>query len=271
MVTLIYGLTTRELTGTDKIALKRFTGKAIKNIYNITDYTNTDDWLIIEANILNPTDMTTINDISLFLKCKDKNINPLCTTIIQGDTDFINTLTLTCLKWGTNLTKIQSLNKKKQRKHLIIQARKYRIEKYKNQDVTKSIQKMGSNLEGTAYERLDLQTTNARTLMQARSILHFHHDKCNIICPYCTLNKHHTITHVITECEYHLTKDIRNTFNTKSTINLNTLTIHHITSILGGPLLPEWTKSTRNDLTKVCLQILRTSPLLFPCKRVFST
>ena len=62
---------------------------------------------------------------------------------------------------------------------------------------------MGSNLKGTAYERQCLHTSSARTLMQARSVLHFHHNKCSIICPYCTLNKQHTITHVITECEYH--------------------------------------------------------------------
>ena len=270
MVTLTYGLTHEELTGTDKQAFKRFVGKTIKHIYNITCSKHPDDWLILEANIPNPTDLIIMNDIAAILKCKEKGTNPLCRAVITSDRHFLHRVTTNCLRWKTSLLHIEPITKKKRRKFLISKAKQYRISHYTNHSETRSLKQMGIFLKHTAYERLNLNKSLAGLLMKARGILHHHDPQCNTICPYCTTNELHTITHIITRCDFQLTKATRDQFNNQLTSGqtspglLNELNIHQITSALGGPPLPEWSDHTQSKMARACLLVLQTSPLLFP-------
>jgi hypothetical protein len=270
LVTLTYGLTYQELTGTDKQALKRLLGRGIKNIYNITKSEYPDDWLILEANIPNPTDLIIFNDIATIIKCKEKGTNPLCRAVINNDKHFIDTVTKNCLRWKTSMTHIEPLPKNKRRKFLISKAKQYRLSHYKNNYEVRTLTQMGNYLKNTAYERVNINPSLAGILMKARAILHHHDTKCEIICPYCKYNELHTITHIITRCEFQLTEQSRDQCNTQLTSKgiyteqINKLNIRKITSAMGGPLLPEWSEKTRTHITRACLLVLHTSPLLFP-------
>ena len=109
----------------------------------------------------------------------------------------------------------------------------------------------------TAYEKLKTDRTQAQALLTTRKILHLGHKAQNRPCPYCPGGQHHTIQHVLNECQYPLTKKERDSQYAK-TQDGPQHSLQNIVKILSG------NTSNSQQQAQQLLAIIKTSPLLFP-------
>jgi len=253
-----YGLDYASLTHADKLALGALAADAARAAYNIDMKKEwPDEWILLETNTTHPADGVAIKAMRLLTKAGKGDINPIVSRALGASKKFMASMENIYEKWNLQMNILKATPYIQLTKLLKRHNKNYMTMNYKPKHQVVNITSMGVGRPQTAYEKLKTDRTQAQALLTTRKILHLGHKAQNRPCPYCPSSQHHTIKHVINECQYPLTKTERDN-QYAQTQNEPRHTLQNIVDILSGN-----TYNSQQQAPQL-LAIIKTSPLLFP-------
>ena len=269
--TASFGLSSLDMTAADICALQKISADAIRLALQWTDDgLEKDEWVILEANIPSPIATTLVTDIATWVRAKKGRLNPLTAKVLAEDDELHAHVIRTCRKWNTPLTTLFSLPNDKLHKALMRQQMGApRMSPGPNEETKQcSKQDLGLHLGSTAMDRLGLEQTWVAPLMKFRSILRHGHRLERTQCKLCGMGAKHDPAHVITECAFSLTSEMRalriTTLSPSNAKYLTELSTCHLTGIMGGQAPPMLSRFDTKAVCMAALAIFNTSPLYHP-------
>ena len=212
MVIATYGLTMTDIEWVDREALRLLAADCGRQAHKWDlEKEAPNKWIMHETGIADPVNMIILNDLATLYRAKLGLLGKTVSAILLNSDKWM----ASCFRQASKI-KLQPLSLLAFPKATLYKDLRKAAEASRKQKMeamgpsqTFSDADLCLHLETSPPERMGLQGKRAKCLLRIRHILKFSHPYERVPCPYCVGQERHTISHVISRCQYGPTKGAR--------------------------------------------------------------
>ena len=252
--TVTYGISSLETTATDKMVLNKLLADGVRLACQWdSGETEHTDWIILESNLIPPTVVTQMNDVTAWIRAAKGKMNPVIKQLFENDDKLQAHIIKTCSGWHLTIPMLMTVKDKELYKTMRnAYTRHIRMRDMPNElELPCSKHELGIHLHGTALVRTGVQQEYSGTLLELRSILRHSSRIESNVCVYCNGQETHTPIHVISRCSFPPTKRKRQKLIAMIPTNigyyLTNASTPQLAGVLGGPLPDDLTLDERKQ------------------------